>query len=144
MELVRELLESKGQEVFSVPEDVLVLEALKLMAKHDIGALPVIQGDRIIGIFSERDYARVVVNRGRSSDQVAVGDLMIQDIVSVSPSDTLEMCIALMIDRKIRHLPVLDVDRLVGILTLGDVITQLVPRLQKKVQELENLLAGRD
>ena len=144
MELVRELLESKGQEVVSVPEDVLVLEALKLMAKHDIGALPVIQGDRIIGIFSERDYARVVVNRGRSSDQVAVGDLMIQDIVSVSPSDTLEMCIALMIARKIRPLPVLDVDRLVGILTLGDVITQLVPRLQQKVQELENLLAGRD
>jgi CBS domain-containing protein len=137
MKTVEQLLESKGRELWTIPGEASVLKALHMMADKGIGALLVVRGGRLLGIFSERDYARNVVLKGRSSQETTVGELMVQDVISVSLTDTLENCLALMTDSQIRHLPVLDTGKPVGMLTLGDVVKQVVPDLQRRVRELE-------
>jgi CBS domain-containing protein len=143
MATVQRLLETKGNAVWSVAPDTLVFEALKLMALKNVGALVVLDGDQLVGIISERDYARSIALKDRSSRTTPVGEIMTRDVVSVHPEHTLEQCMALMTDRHIRHLPVLDQGkRLVGVISIGDVVKQIISEQDFLIKQLENYIAA--
>lgn len=142
MDTVRELLKNKGSEIWTISPMSTVFQALELMAERDIGALPVVENGRLVGIFSERDYARKVILKGRTSKDTTVSELMTQTVFYVNPDSTLEECMALMTSRQIRHLPVLDKERLVGIVTLGDVVKRIISRQEFTIQELERYVKG--
>jgi CBS domain-containing protein len=112
------------------------------MAKRNVGALLVIDKDNLIGIFSERDYARKVILEGKSSKDTAVGELMTKDVYYIDPKNTLQESMAVMIARHIRHMPVLDKDRLVGMVTLGDVVKQIIAEQEFTIRELEKYISG--
>ncbi len=142
MKTVDEVLKNKGHEIWTVSPLATVFQALELMAQKDIGALPVVQNGKLVGIFSERDYARKVILKGRASKDTAVSELMTQTVYYVCPDNSLEDCMALMTSRQIRHLPVLDRDRLVGIITLGDVVKRIISEQEFTIQELEKYVKG--
>ncbi len=142
MDTVRELLKNKRSEIWTISPLSTVFQALELMAEKDIGALPVVENGRLVGIFSERDYARKVILKGRTSKDTAVSELMTQTVFYVNPDSTLEECMALMTSRQIRHLPVLDKERLVGIITLGDVVKRIISKQEFTIQELERYVKG--
>src|SRR5215471_1322470 len=116
MTTVGQILQGKGQEVWSVSPDTFVYDALKVMADKNVGALLVLEGDRLRGIFSERDYARKVILHGKSSRGLAVKEIMSLEVVTVAPEQSVEECMALMTDKRVRHLPVLEGDRVIGII----------------------------
>jgi CBS domain-containing protein len=118
-----------------------VYEALALMAKHDIGALPVVDNGRLVGVLSERDYARGVALRGRTSREMIVGELMSSAVI-VERSQSIEDCMALMTNQRVRHLPVVDDGRLVGIVTIGDVVKQMISAQAVLIDELEHYIRG--
>src|SRR5437867_3361218 len=120
MYTVRQLLEAKGGQVWSIAPEATVYEALQLMAEKNVGAVLVIQGGNLVGIFSERDYARKVILQARSSKTSRVGEVMTRDVLYIGPDDTIENCMALMTAKRTRHLPVLDNEQLVGIISIGD------------------------
>src|SRR5262245_50776901 len=124
MKTIRQLLESKskGREVFSIAPGALVFEALKLMAEKDVGALVVIEGGRLAGIISERDYARKVILHGKSSHDISVREIMTSKVITVHPAQTVSDCMALMTDKRVRHLPVIEGERLIGLLSIGDLV----------------------
>lgn len=140
---VRELLNIKGRAIWSIYLQATVYEALEILAEKNIGALMVVEGEKLVGIFSERDYARKVILKGKSSKETPISELMTADIVTVTPSDTLDYALKVMSDRHIRHLPVLDGDRLIGMLTSGDVIKYIISLQQKTIQNLEEYIASR-
>jgi CBS domain-containing protein len=142
MRTVGQLLTSKPEPVFTVAPDATILQALEALAKHDIGALPVVEGDSLRGIFSERDYARGVALRGRSSRDTPVRDLMVTDIVTVTRADTLLHCMDMMTTRRVRHLPVLDDGGLIGIVTIGDVVKQVLADQTQEIEQLESYIQG--
>lgn len=142
MDSVRQLLRTKGNEVWTIAPDRSVYEALQLMADKDIGAVPVVEDGRLTGIFSERDYARKVVLHGKTSRETLVGELMTRTVYYVSPKETVEQCLAIMTKRHIRHLPVLDDDRLVGIVTIGDVGKAIISEQAFTIRHLENYITG--
>ena len=142
MVTVKELLGAKREEIWTVSSDATVYRALEVMAEHDVGALPVVDGDRLVGIFSERDYARKVVLRGRTSRETPVSDLMVKAVVCVSPTDTIQGCMALMTQKRVRHLPVLDGDRPVGIVTIGDVVKRMLTEQAMTIEQLETYIRG--
>jgi len=119
---VSSILRHKGHDVWSVSPDESVFQAIKLMADKGVGALVVIAGETLVGIISERDYARKVVLQGRSSKDTLVRDIMTSAVVSVSPNHTVDECMRLVTEHRIRHLPVLDNDRLVGLISIGDLV----------------------
>src|SRR5512134_1756328 len=121
MKTVSQLLQTKGNEVWSIGPDALVIEALKLMAEKGIGALVVLDAGRVVGILSERDYARKVSLQGKSSKTTLVREIMTEKVVYVRPDQTVEDCMALMTNKRIRHLPVLDDNQLAGVISIGDV-----------------------
>ncbi len=139
---VRQLLNSKGHDVWWVTPDTLVFDALKLMADKDIGAVLVMEDGKLVGIFSERDYARKVILRGKSSKETTVGELMSRNVVFVSPDQTLEECMVLMTERHIRHLPVVEDGRVVGIITIGDVVHQIIKNQRFTIEELKKYITG--
>ena len=118
---VKKLLAKKGHDVYSVSPDTSVFDALKLMAEKEIGALLVLEGENLVGIMSERDYARKVILKGKASKETAVRDIMTSKVIHVSPDAKLEKCLGLMTKNRFRHLPVLEKDRLVGIISIEDV-----------------------
>ena len=118
---VKKLLAKKGHDVYSVSPDTSVFDALKLMAEKEIGALVVLEGENLVGIMSERDYARKVILKGKASKETAVRDIMSSKVVHVSPDAKLQKCLSLMTKNRFRHLPVLENDRLVGIISIEDV-----------------------
>ena len=118
---VKKLLAKKGHDVFSVSPDTTVLDALKLMAEKEIGALVVLEGEKLVGIMSERDYARKVILKGKASKDTAVRDIMTSKVIHVSPDAKVEKCLGLMTKNRFRHLPVMEKDRLVGIISIEDV-----------------------
>ena len=142
--IVMDVLRTKGQTVWSTHPDSTVYEALQLMAEKDVGALLVLDAlsDRVVGIFSERDYARKVILKGRSSLSTAVNEIMSEKVYYVRPSQTLEECMALMTEQHIRHLPVLDGPRLMGVISIGDVVRQIVVDQNLVIQQLENYISG--
>ncbi|MEE8440284.1 MAG: CBS domain-containing protein [Spirochaetia bacterium] len=139
---VEELLKGKGVDVWSVGPEATVLEALELMAEKNIGAVLVTEGERLAGIFSERDYARKVALAGKSSRDTLVKELMSTEIISVDTQKSVQDCLALFTEHRIRHLPVVEDDQLVGILTIGDVVKHIISHLELTVRELENYISG--
>lgn len=138
MTTVKQLLQTKGAQVWSVTPDASVFEALQLMADKDVGALPVTQGARLVGIVSERDYARKGILKGRTSKTTPVRELMTRDVVSVHPDHSVDRCLTLMTQHRIRHLPVLDERQsLVGIISIRDVVQTLLNRQHEQIEQLE-------
>ena len=143
MESVNQVLQTKGHEIWSVTPEILVFDALKLMADKNVGALLVLEGDKLVGIFSERDYARKVILRGKASMDTPVREIMSLQVFYVRPEQTIEECMALMTDRRIRHLPVLENDNVVGVISIGDVVKAIVLSEQKfTIKQLENYITG--
>jgi CBS domain-containing protein len=142
MKTVNEVLKNKGREIWTISPLATVFQALELMAQKDVGALPVVRNGKLVGIFSERDYARKVILKGKASKDTAVSELMTQTVFYVSPENTLDECMALMTSKQIRHLPVLDHDRLTGVITLGDVVKRIISEQEFTIQELEKYVKG--
>lgn len=142
MSTVGTLLRGKGSDVWFVSPDTLVFEALQLMADKRIGALPVMAGDHLEGIFSERDYARKVVLKGKSSKSSPVRDMMTRRVFCVGPDDNIETCMSLMTEQKVRHLPVAEEGKIIGIITIGDVVKKVISDQQFTIEELEKYIMG--
>jgi CBS domain-containing protein len=136
MKTVRDVLKRKGSEVTSVGPDTTVYDALKLMADANIGALVVVDGGRPIGMFTERDYARQVILKGKNSRDTAVREIMVGHVLFVAPQQNLDECMALMTDKRVRHLPVLEHDRMIGILSIGDVVKAVIDDKQFLIEQL--------
>jgi CBS domain-containing protein len=142
MKTVQQLLVAKSGPVLSIPPDATVYEALALMARHDVGALVVMEGDRIVGMFSERDYARKVVLRGLSSMSLAVSDIMTRQVLTVTPRCSVDDCMAIMTDHRVRHLPVFDTRGVVGLVSIGDVVKALLDDQRFHIEQLEHYIAS--
>jgi len=142
MRLVSDILSSKGYDIYSVKPDTSVLDALKLMAEKNIGALMVLRGKELMGIFSERDYARKVILEGKSSADTQVSDIMTSKVAYVGPHNTLEECMALMTDKHFRHLPVMEANRLLGLISIGDVVKAIISNQQIEIKQLESYITG--
>jgi CBS domain-containing protein len=140
MKTVRQLLENKGSRVFSTSPDTTVYDALLVMAEMEIGALVVLDGNQLAGIFSERDYARNVVLKGKTSRETPVRDIMTSRVFSVGPTNTVEDCMNLMSDKRIRHLPVVDDGKIVGMLSIGDLVKETIAHQQFLINQLENYI----
>ena len=142
MRTVRQLLEGKGPEVYSIAPDAPVIDAIRLMAEKFIGALLVMDGPRLVGIVSERDYARKVVLQGHSSRETPVRAIMTSPVVGVSPDDSAERCMQLVTDRRIRHLPVLEGESVVGVVSIGDLVKAVIEDQQLELDHLQRYIAG--
>jgi CBS domain-containing protein len=142
MKTAQEVLNQKGRDVFSIGPDESVLEALRLMAEHEVGALPVLHGERLVGLISERDYARRVILLDRSSHNTLVNEIMMKRVVYVELEHTVEECMALMTDKRVRHLPVLEHGRLVGMLSIGDLVKAIIDEQQFIISQLELYIAS--
>src|SRR5688572_5333086 len=141
MKTVMQLLEGKGRAVHTITPDARVIDALKLMAEKDVGALVVTDdGARIAGIISERDYARKVIMHGKSSHDIAVRDIMTAKVVTVQPRHTVEECMALMTAKRIRHLPVTEGEGLVGVLSIGDLVKEVIAEQEATIKQLESYI----
>lgn len=141
MVTVRDLLANKPSVVVTTTPHATVFDALALMARHDIGGLPVLANGHLVGVFSERDYARGVALRGRSSRETAVGELMTRPVV-VTASDSIQYCMGLMTHHRVRHLPVIERGSLVGIVTIGDVVKEVIRDQAMVIGELQNYIRG--
>jgi len=142
MYTVRHLLEEKGNQVWTISPQASTFEALELMAGKNIGALLVLEQDKIVGIFTERDYARKVVLKGKSSKTTIVGELMTSEVLYVAPDDTIENCMALMTDKRARHLPVMENGELLGVVSIGDVVKAIISDREFMIRELERYITG--
>ncbi|MCG8603445.1 CBS domain-containing protein [bacterium] len=142
MKFVNQLLESKGHTVWTITPDARVLEALKLMADQNVGALLVVEGEKLAGIFSERDYARKVILKGKSSREIPVKEIMSTQVVFVRPNQTIDECMALMTEKRIRHLPVLQSGKLTGLISIGDVVKAVISEQEFIIHQLENYISG--
>ena len=140
MKSLNQLLAAKGGQVYSIRPDATVLDALKLMAQKDVGALLVMEDTRVIGILSERDYARKVILQGKSSQGVPVREIMTTEVVKVDPSKTVEDCMALMTQRRVRHLPVCEGDKLVGLVSIGDLVKEVIAEQEQTIRQLESYI----
>jgi CBS domain-containing protein len=139
---VRQVLEAKGATALSLPPSATVYEALELMAKNDIGSVVVADGDCLLGMFTERDYARKLILQGRSSKDTRVSELMTSNILTVSPTQTIDDCMEMITDNRVRHLPVVEKGRLVGIISIGDVVKAVIADQQRTIQQLSSYIAG--
>ena len=142
MKLVRQLLDAKGHEVMAISPDASVLDAIKTMAENSIGALAVMDGELLAGIVTERDYARKVILKGRSSESTPVRDVMTSEVVTTRGEETVQTCMNLMTDRKIRHLPVLDGDRVCGMISIGDLVQAVIADQKEEIEHLEHYISG--
>lgn len=142
MKTARQLLDAKGSHVVSVAPDTPVFEALRVMADRSIGAVLVMDGERVVGIMSERDYARKVILHGRSSHDTLVRDIMTERVVYARPEQTVADCMALMTDKRIRHLPVIGRERLLGVLSIGDLVKETISEQEFLIRQLENYIHG--
>jgi CBS domain-containing protein len=140
MNTVRMLLEGKGRAVYAVEPQAAVLDAIRLMAEHHVGALVVMRGATLEGIISERDYARKVILRGRSSAETAVRDIMSSPVLTVSLETSVQGCMQLMTDRHVRHLPVLDGGRVIGMVSIGDLVKAVIAEQQQQIEQLESYI----
>ncbi len=142
MNFVNELLKNKGKEVWSLTPDSRVFDALEIMADKNIGAMPVLESEKIVGMFSERDYARKVILKGKASKDTHVEEIMSTKIHIVNPEQSIEECMALMTENRIRHLPVLDNGNLVGLISIGDVVKAIISEQEFMMGQLENYITG--
>jgi signal-transduction protein with cAMP-binding, CBS, and nucleotidyltransferase domain len=142
MKLVQHLLDSKGRDIISVTADASVLDAIKLMADKTVGSLLVMQGGELRGIVTERDYARKVIIKGRSSESTEVGEIMTSEVVTASMQDTVNHCMTVMTERKIRHLPVVDDGVVIGMISIGDLVQAIISDQQEEIEHLEHYISG--
>jgi len=142
MASIRQLLASKGHEVWSIEREDTVYNALKLMAEKNIGALLVLDRGKIVGIVSERDYARKVILRGKASVKTPVSEIMTSDVVTVDPQMSVKKALSLMTDRHIRHLPVLEEGELAGIVSIGDLVKNIIAEQELFISQLQSYIAG--
>lgn len=142
MNKIKDLLRYKRADVWTIRPDATVYEALELMAEKNIGALPVVERDELIGIFSERDYARKCILMGRNSKETTVAELMSSPVVTINPDFTIEQCLALMTDRQFRHLPVVDEGGLCGIVSIGDIGKWVISEQRSMIHDLEGYITG--
>jgi CBS domain-containing protein len=140
MKTVRQLIEAKGREVATVSPDESVFSALELMAEKDIGALLVIEKEQIVGIMSERDYARKVILKGASSKETKVSEIMSRQVVFIRPEQTVEECLALMTQKHCRHLPVMSGKDLEGLVSIGDAVKAIIAEKEFRIGQLENYI----
>ena len=142
MTYVRQILKTKGNEIWSIAPQATVYEALQRMSEKDVGALLVLDKGNLVGIFSERDYARKLILKGRFSKDTTVGELMTREVLYIESQSTIEDCMALMTAKRVRHLPVLENERLIGIVTIGDVVKQIISDQEFTIQQLERYIKG--
>lgn len=142
MRNVSQILERKSGRVVTIAEDQPVLEAVRLMAEHHIGAVLVLRGGELAGIASERDYARKVVLQGRSSSDTSVGTIMSSPVVCVGPSESVNDCMAIMTERHIRHLPVLEGGRILGIVSIGDLVKEVIEDQKQEISYLQQYISS--
>lgn len=142
MTLLREVLARKPRELWSIDPGATVYEALELMARHDIGALPVVRGNQLVGMFSERDYARRVALLGRSSRSTPVGELMSSPVVWMHPDCTLHDAMRVMTERRLRHLPLVEDDRMIGLVSIGDLVKAVMGDQRRQIAQLESYIRG--
>ncbi|MCX2707407.1 CBS domain-containing protein [Pseudomonas putida] len=144
MKTVEQILKTKSQHqtVYTIGPDDSVLDALKLLAEKNIGALPVVEGGHVVGIVSERDYARKLVLKGRSSAATPVREIMSAPVVTVEPKQKLDFCMNLMTDRHLRHLPVVDNGRLLGLLSIGDLVKETIDEQASLIKQMEQYIRG--
>jgi CBS domain-containing protein len=140
MKTVKQILDAKGREVWTIQPEASVFEAIQLMAEKKVGALVVADGDKPVGIISERDYARKVILKGKSSQETPIRDIMTTDVVCTRLDQTVEECMALMTEKRIRHLPVLDGEQLVGIISIGDLVKTIIAEQQFMIEQLEHYI----
>ena len=142
MVTVRQLLRRKGQDVWSIDVEEPVLEAIQLMADKHVGALPVTRDGELAGVISERDYARKVILLGRSSAETPVWQIMSSPVVTVSPDQDVRQCMQLMTNRRIRHLPVVEHGRMVGVISIGDLVRAVIEEQDQTIEQLERFISG--
>jgi CBS domain-containing protein len=140
MKTVRQIIEAKAHKVLSVSPDATVYDALMLMAERDVGALVVMDGEHLVGIFSERDYARKVILFGKASKDTTVREIMTDKVLCVRPEQTMDQCMALMTDKRVRHLPVLDHKHVIGVISIGDVVKEVISEQQFLIEQLEQYI----
>ena len=139
---VRDMLRTKGHDIWSVTPDTTVYDALKLMAEKNIGAVLVMDAENLVGILSERDYARKVVLQGKTAVDTPAGEIMTDRVICVHPDESAEECMALMTDKKVRHFPVLEDNQLIGVISIGDVVKAIIPEQEFIIEQLEHYIRG--
>ena len=142
MTTVRSVLQTKDNTIWSIAPDALVFDALKIMADKNVGALLVTKKEKVVGIFSERDYARKIVLKGESSHTTAIKDVMTSGVLSVNPEQSIDECMALMTNKHVRHLPVLENEKLIGLVSIGDVVKAIISEHEYTIKQLENYITG--
>jgi CBS domain-containing protein len=142
MPTAHDILRYKGSTVYSVRPDDTVLKALGVLAEHDVGAVLVLDGNHLVGILSERDYARKVALVGRSSRDSPVSAIMTSELVSVTPQHTIDECMSLMTEHRVRHLPVIDNDRVIGVVSIGDLVKATIDEQEFTISQLKSYIAG--
>jgi CBS domain-containing protein len=142
MRNVSQIIERKGSRVVSVPRQAPVLEAIRMMAEHHIGAVLVMEEGQLIGIASERDYARKVILQGRSSHDTPVAVIMTSPVVCVGPHDSIAECMSIMTEKHIRHLPVIDGEQVVGVISIGDLVKETIEEQKQEISLLQQYIAG--
>ena len=139
---ISEILNHKGSTVYSVAPDAMVFEAIKLMAEKNVGALLVMKGEKLVGIISERDYTRKVFLRGKSSKETGVDEIMSSNVSTTKPSESVDECLRLMTDKHIRHLPVTDGGKVIGVISIGDLVKHVISCQSATIAHLENYISG--
>jgi CBS domain-containing protein len=139
---VKQLLGRKGHDVWSVDAEEPVLEAIQIMSDRHVGALPVTRNGQLVGVLSERDYARKVILLGRSSAETPVWQIMSSPVVTVTPDDDVRRCMQMMTDLRIRHLPVMDGERMVGVISIGDLVRAVIEEQDQTIEHLNRFIAG--
>lgn len=142
MGTVSTILKGKGKEIFSITPDTTVYHALEIMVEKNVSSLLVVENEKLRGIFTERDYARKVVLKGKSSKETRIGDIMTEELITVSPASTVDDCMRLMTGKSIRHLPVLADGNLVGIVSIGDVVKQVIEEQKLIIENMGNYIHG--
>jgi CBS domain-containing protein len=140
MKTIREVLNDKGHTIYDISPEALVFDALRVMAERNVGALLVRDGDELVGLISERDYARKVILKDKASKHIPVSEIMTRNVVCVGPGQKVDACMALMTNKRIRHLAVFDGDRLIGVVSIGDIVKAIIDHQQFTIGQLEDYI----
>jgi CBS domain-containing protein len=139
---IREILQNKGKQFWSIGPDETVYDAISLLAEKNVGALPVLEGDKLVGIISERDYTRKIALAGRSSKETRVREIISSPVISVTPAASVDECMRIMTHHRIRHLPVLENGKMVGIISIGDLVNWIINIQSQTIDQLQNYITG--
>lgn len=142
MQFAKQLIESKNGQIITIDPDSSVYDAIKVMADNHVGALPVMDEDNLVGIITERDYARNVILRGKSSKVTPVKEIMTSNVLCVKEEQTIEECMALMTEKRVRHLPVVNDGKMIGIISIGDLVKAIISEQQYTIEQLEHYISG--